>query len=96
LATILFREASMATERHSKPGDGLVHSWQRGLPSARRGLDGVYRVAPLALLATSGLGLGGCRAVEAVFKVGMWFGILIVVAIVAVVGGVLAMALKKK
>jgi hypothetical protein len=54
------------------------------------------RFAFLALIAGSALQLGGCRAVEAVFKVGVWFGVLIVVTLVAVTGGVLALVLKKK
>ncbi len=54
------------------------------------------RIASFALIAASALGLGGCRAVEAIFKVGVWFGVLIVVTLVAVTGGVLALVMKKK
>jgi hypothetical protein len=53
------------------------------------------RLAFLALILGSALQLGGCRAVEAIFKVGVWFGVLIVVTIVAVAGGVMALIMKK-
>ena len=56
----------------------------------------VSRLALVGLAAMSMLGLGGCRAVEAIFKVGVWFGVLIVVAIVAVVGGIAATVMKKR
>lgn len=64
------------------------------LPDVARAV--LARVALVGFGLMSVLGLGGCRAVEAIFKVGVWFGVLIVVAIVAVVGGIAAMVMKKK
>jgi hypothetical protein len=46
--------------------------------------------APL-LGACYALFLGGCAAVEGIFKAGLWVGIVAVVALVAVVGGVAAL-----
>lgn len=43
------------------------------------------------LLALGALMLGGCAAVEGIFKAGLWVGIVAVVALVAVVGGVAAL-----
>jgi len=54
------------------------------------------RLALVALGAMSLFGLGGCQAVEAIFKVGLWFGVLIVVAFVAIVGGIAAVVMKRK
>jgi len=45
---------------------------------------------PLALLAVAFL-LGGCRAVETLFKAGVWTGIIIVVVLLAVVGGAVSL-----
>lgn len=49
---------------------------------------------PLAapvLFACLAMLLGGCAAVEGIFKAGLWVGIVAVVALVAVVGGVAAL-----
>ena len=40
-------------------------------------------IYPLLLLAASSL--AGCQVIGAIFKAGVWFGILIVVAIIAVI-----------
>lgn len=43
------------------------------------------------LLACCALMLGGCAAIEGIFKAGLWVGIVAVVALVAVVGGAAAL-----
>lgn len=35
--------------------------------------------------------LGGCAAVEGIFKAGLWVGIVAIVALVAVIGGAAAL-----
>lgn len=49
----------------------------------------------LALMATSMFVLNGCEAIKGIFKVGAWFGALVVITIVVVVGGVAAMVMRK-
>ena len=51
-------------------------------------MNGAY-AAPL--LACCALLLGGCAAIEGIFKAGLWVGIVAVVALVAVVGGAAAL-----
>lgn len=86
----------MTTTRHQSVGTSprasrmtYLRRWQAARPIA----DGL---ALVALGTSSVLGLSGCQAVEAIFKVGVWFGVLIVVAIVAVAGAIAAMVLRKK
>ena len=50
----------------------------------------------LTLLAASALSLTGCEAVKAIFKVGAWFGALVVITIVAIIGGVAAMVMRSR
>ncbi len=64
------------------------------IETSARGVASTLAIFAFGL--TSLFGLGGCRAVEAIFKVGVWFGVLIVVAIVAVIGGIAALVLKRK
>jgi len=45
---------------------------------------------PLALL-TVALLLGGCRAIGALFKAGVWTGIIVVVVLLAIVGGAVSL-----
>ena len=47
-------------------------------------------VQPLALLTVAFL-LGGCRVVGTLFKAGVWTGILVVVVLLAVVGGAVSL-----
>jgi hypothetical protein len=61
----------------------------------KRARDFVAGLAMVAFGVSSILGLSGCRAVEAIFKVGAWFGALVVIAIVAVIGGIIAMVARK-
>jgi len=75
---------------------GLQAPRKLALDKGRLARDLLSRVALVGFGLMSVLGLGGCRAVEAIFKVGVWFGVLVVVAIVAVVGGIAAMVMKKK
>jgi len=49
----------------------------------------------LALMMTSMFVLNGCEAIKGIFKVGAWFGALVVITIVVVVGGVAAMVMRK-
>lgn len=53
------------------------------------------KLAFMALILLSTLQLGGCRAVEAIFKVGVWFGIMIIVTSLAVIGGVVALIMRR-
>ena len=56
------------------------------------------RLLSLAMLGfglMSVLGLGGCRVVEGIFKVGAWFGALIVLGLVALIGGIGFFATKR-
>jgi len=50
----------------------------------------------LALIAASLLVLDGCQAVGAIFKVGALFGALIIITIVAVIGGMAALVIKRR
>jgi hypothetical protein len=73
----------------------------RGSPQARLMPRSLLRkiatkLALLALLLMSTLSLGGCQAIEAIFKVGVGFGVMIVVTIVAVIGGGAALILRKR
>jgi hypothetical protein len=43
------------------------------------------------LLACCAMLLGGCAAIEGIFKAGLWVGIVAVVALVAVIGGAAAL-----
>jgi len=54
------------------------------------------RLALIAFGMLSVLGLGGCQVIEGIFKVGAWFGALIVIAVVAVIGGIAVMVMKKR
>jgi hypothetical protein len=47
-------------------------------------------VVQILLIVLVALSSGGCEAVEAVFKAGMWVGIIIVVLIIALVGFIAA------
>lgn len=49
----------------------------------------------LALMFTSLVALDGCQAIKAIFKVGFGMGVLVVVAVVAVIGGIIAVATRK-
>ncbi|MBL8718560.1 MAG: hypothetical protein JNL79_21445 [Myxococcales bacterium] len=44
---------------------------------------------------TSLVALDGCQAIKAIFKVGFGMGVLVVVAVVAVIGGIIAVATRK-
>jgi len=50
---------------------------------------------PLAIIAACMLVLDGCRVVKGIFEVGFGVGVIVVVAIVAVIGGVLALVMRK-
>jgi hypothetical protein len=58
-------------------------------PSARPG------VASMVVMITSLIGLGGCQAIKGIFEVGFGVGVIVVVAVVAIVGGVIAMVSRK-
>jgi len=51
--------------------------------------------ASLVIMITSLVGLGGCQAIKGIFEVGFGVGAIVVIAIVAVVGGAIAMASRK-
>ena len=48
----------------------------------------------LALMATSMFVLNGCEAIKGIFKVGAWFGALVVITIVAIIGGIAALVMR--
>jgi uncharacterized membrane-anchored protein len=54
------------------------------------------KLALVALGMMSLFGLGGCEAIKTIFKAGVWSGVVIVVVLVAVVGGIAAMVMKKR
>jgi len=49
------------------------------------------QLASLTSILILGSLLPGCRAIGAIFKAGVWVGVLAVVAVVAIIGGVAAM-----
>ena len=79
---------------HRTSFSGTAASGHRTRIPRGRG-DLLFRAAFVALALLSAFSLGGCRAVEAIFKVGAWFGALIVIAIVAVIGGIVALVARK-
>lgn len=83
-------------DRSPEARASLSASWPGNADGWRLVRMVLSRLILLGFGATCLFGLGGCRAVEAIFKVGVWFGVLIVVAIVAVVGGIAALLLKRK
>jgi hypothetical protein len=44
-----------------------------------------------ALILVAGSALTGCRAIGDIFKAGVWSGVIVVVILVAIVGGVFAL-----
>ena len=54
------------------------------------------RAATLLLSITSVFVLGGCEVIKGIFKAGFGLGALIVLAVVAIIGGVVAMVSRKK
>jgi hypothetical protein len=46
------------------------------------------RISSAALVLAAGSSLGGCRAVEAIFKAGAWTGAIMVILFLAALGGV--------
>lgn len=50
----------------------------------------------LTLMVAIALSLTGCEAVKAIFKVGAWFGALVVITIVAIIGGIAAMVMRSR
>lgn len=61
----------------------------------RRYRSHVLSLAMIGFSLMSIFGLGGCRVVEGIFKVGAWFGALIVLGIVALIGGIGFFATKR-
>lgn len=51
---------------------------------------------PLLLIAASLLVLDGCQVVKGIFEVGVGVGVIVVLALVATIGGVVAMVMRKK
>jgi uncharacterized membrane protein YkvI len=57
----------------------------------------IHEYAPLlSLMVTSMFVLTGCEAIKGIFKVGAWFGALVVITIVAAVGGVAAIVMRRR
>jgi hypothetical protein len=57
----------------------------------RKAHDLIFRAAFVTLAALSVLGLGGCKVVGEIFKIGVWFGALLVIGLLAVSGGLVAL-----
>ena len=54
-----------------------------------------HRAASVLLVLASLFALGGCQVVKGIFEVGFGLGVVLVVAFVAIVGGVIAMVARK-
>lgn len=52
--------------------------------------------APLLIILMSLLVLDGCQAVKGIFEAGFGVGVIVVLAVVAVIGGIIAMVAKKR
>jgi hypothetical protein len=65
----------------------MKSSTERTHSIERRAL-GPAALAPVAVLATL---LEGCRLVGGVFKVGMWIGVIAIIAVLAIVGGLVSL-----
>jgi hypothetical protein len=52
-------------------------------------------VASLATMLTSLFVLDGCQAIKGIFEAGFGVGVVVVIAIVAIIGGVIAMVSRK-
>lgn len=46
---------------------------------------------PLLFAMLAVIGLTGCRLVEGVFKAGLWFGVIMVILVVGLIGGGLSL-----
>ena len=51
---------------------------------------------PLLLIATSLLMLDGCQVVKGIFEAGVGVGAIVVIAVLATIGGIVAMVMRKK
>ena len=51
---------------------------------------------PLLIIAVSLLVLDGCQAVKTIFEAGFGLGVLVVIAVLATIGGIVAMVSRKK
>jgi hypothetical protein len=51
---------------------------------------------PLLIIIVSLLVLDGCQAVKGIFAAGFGVGVIVVLAMLAVIGGILAMVVRKK
>jgi hypothetical protein len=51
---------------------------------------------PLLIITVSLLLLDGCQAVKGIFEAGFGLGVLVVVAVLATIGGIIAMVSRKK
>jgi hypothetical protein len=51
---------------------------------------------PLLLIATSVLFLDGCQVVKGIFEAGVGIGAFVVIAVLATIGGIAAMVMRKK
>jgi len=49
----------------------------------------------LALMVTSLFVLDGCEAVKAIFNAGVWVGAFVMISVIAIIGGIAAMVIRK-
>ena len=78
-----------------------IHNGTRSLEvtssKKRPRVDPTWAHVPILGLAIASIfALSGCEVVKGIFKVGAWFGALVVIAIVAVIGGVSAMLMRAR
>lgn len=60
-------------------------------PSTLASRASIFRFFALIALTTAPLALSGCAVIGDIFKAGVWVGVLVIIGLLAVVGGGLAM-----
>jgi hypothetical protein len=64
--------------------------------TALRAPTATYGGASLLIMITSLFALDGCQAIKSIFEVGFGVGVVVVIALVAIIGGIVAMASRRK
>ncbi len=55
-----------------------------------------YRLASLLVILMGPFALGGCETIKTIFAAGFGLGVVLVIAVLAIIGGVIAMVSRKK
>lgn len=80
-----------------KQNDIVRSSPPAGRPAVHsKAHDMIFRAIFVALASFSVVGLSGCRVVGEIFKVGAWFGALLVIGLLAVSGGLVALLARSR